>query len=156
MQPLQQSTDVPKDWPIMDQPIPLAWEPEDTPVATAIPLTKEWLAAGLQPDQYFEALAWRVAWMLETSEDPERAIATLAWDLQEHDLWTGQSEFTRGWQAAMMMIRDNPAFHSYLVQTFRLPAWGTPLHQMPMAVETIKETTFLEWLDQAVQTHRSD
>lgn len=145
-----ESTDVPKDWPIADQTHHLAWHPQDSPTLTAIPLTQAQVAAGFQPNMYFQALAQRVAWMLETADEPDKAIADLAWRLNVLNLWDGQKKFPRGWDAAMIMLRDNPAFQYYMLQKFELPEWGTALHQMPAAVQAIKETTLLEWVDEAL------
>lgn len=144
------STPVPPDWPIADQTHHLAWETEYWPAATAVPLTQAELEAGYQPDMYFQALAARVAWMLERADEPGDAIAELAGRLYEMDLWSGQMDFKRGWDAAMVMLANNPAFWNHMEQTFQLPERGAMLHQMPSAVQMVKEVTLSDWVEQAL------
>lgn len=150
MPPPQQSTDAPKDWPILNQKIHLAWGLADELVATSVPLTAEQMAKGLWPDLFYQGLAARVGWMLELADDPEEAMMSLAERLEELGAWTGPTSYQRGWYAAQAMVGHNPSLHTLLEQTFQLPPWGTPLHQMQEAVQEIKDATIWDWMDQAL------
>lgn len=137
------------EWPLKWAARKLAWGHPDNLVASSIPLTMDQVGKPMAGSHYYEALAERVAWMLEQADEPEAAVAELARNLDDRGAWDGPWKFKSSREAAQAMLVDNPAFPDLFQCTVPLPDRETPMTQMPVAVRTIQEITFWDWIDQA-------
>jgi hypothetical protein len=132
-------------WPFKGQKPELAWGNPPNLQATAVPLSPQDLQKGsLDTEAYREALAARVAWLIQQSGSPEEAIRWLERRVGQEGIFLDLPADDP--ERAAMDLLTNPSFQELLAQAADLPPFPVPVRRMADAARVVRETSLEEWL----------
>ena len=132
-------------WPFRGGKPELAWGCRPNLQATAVPLSPQDLQRGsLDREGYREALAARVAWLIQQSGSPEEAIRWLERRVGQEGIFLDLPADDPD-QAATDLL-TNPSFGDLLDLAAEIRPFPVKVHRMVDAARVVRETSLEAWL----------